>query len=227
MSEAILELRDVHRVYGAGDQRLPILRGTNLTLYPGQAVALVAPSGAGKSTLLHMAGLLERPDAGEVYIKGQPTAALNDAGRTALRRDQIGFVYQFHHLLPEFSALENVAMPQLIRGHSAQVAQSRAAELLAFLGLGQRLAHRPAELSGGEQQRVAIARAVANAPHVLMADEPTGNLDPHTADHVFETLLSLVRASGLAALIATHNLDLAKRMNRRVTLRDGLVVEMD
>jgi lipoprotein-releasing system ATP-binding protein len=144
-----------------------------------------------------------------------------------LRRDQIGFVYQFHHLLPEFSALENVAMPQLIRGHSATVAQSRASELLAFLGLGQRLAHRPAELSGGEQQRVAIARAVANAPHVLMADEPTGNLDPHTADHVFETLLSLVKASGLAALIATHNLDLAKRMNRRVTLRDGLVVEMD
>jgi lipoprotein-releasing system ATP-binding protein len=197
MSDAALELRNVDRTYGSGEQQLQILRGASLTLFAGQAVALVAPSGAGKSTLLHMAGLLERPDAGEVYVKGQATAALNDGGRTALRRDQIGFVYQFHHLLPEFSALENVAMPQLIRGHSKMVAESRSGELLAFLGLGKRLGHRPAELSGGEQQRVAIARAVANAPHILMADEPTGNLDPHTADLVFGTLLSLVRASGL------------------------------
>jgi lipoprotein-releasing system ATP-binding protein len=205
---------------------LQILRGADLVLMPGQSVALVAPSGAGKSTLLHMAGLLERPDSGEVYIAGKATAALDDAGRTALRRTEIGFVYQFHHLLPEFSALENVAMPQLIRGQTKQVAHSRAGELLTFLGLGQRLEHRPAELSGGEQQRVAIARAVANAPRILMADEPTGNLDPHTADRVFDTLLSLVRASGLAALIATHNLELARRMDRRVTLREGQVVEL-
>jgi lipoprotein-releasing system ATP-binding protein len=227
MNDVSLELQNVHRTYGEAGQELRILRGANLILRSGQAVALVAPSGAGKSTLLHMAGLLEKPDAGEVFVTGKATAGLDDAGRTALRRDKIGFVYQFHHLLPEFSALENVTMPQLIRGHNARVANSRAGELLAFLGLGQRLSHRPAELSGGEQQRVAIARAVANAPHILMADEPTGNLDPHTADLVFGTLLSLVRATGLAALIATHNLELANRMDRRVTLREGQVVEMD
>ena len=226
MSEPALQLVDVQRHYGEGETALHILTGASLTLNPGQAVALVAPSGAGKSTLLHLAGLLERPDGGEVLVAGQPTAALDDAGRTALRRSEIGFVYQFHHLLPEFSAQENVAMPQLIRGQPKAVADSRAKELLAFLGLGQRLGHRPAELSGGEQQRVAIARAVANAPRLLMADEPTGNLDPQTAEHVFATLLALVRASGLAALIATHNLDLAGRMDRRVTLRDGQVVEM-
>ncbi len=225
MSEA-LQLVEVQRIYGSGETALPILTGANLTLHAGQAVALVAPSGAGKSTLLHLAGLLERPNGGEVLVAGQATAALDDAARTALRRTEIGFVYQFHHLLPEFSALENVTMPQLIAGQTQAVAQSRAAELLAFLGLGQRLTHRPAELSGGEQQRVAIARAVANAPRLLMADEPTGNLDPQTAEHVFSTLLALVRASGLAALIATHNLDLARRMDRRVTLKDGQVVEM-
>jgi lipoprotein-releasing system ATP-binding protein len=226
MSEPALQLIDVRRHFGKGDNRLDILNGARLSLYAGQSVALVAPSGAGKSTLLHLAGLLERPDAGEVMLAGQPTATLDDAGRTALRRSEIGFVYQFHHLLPEFSAAENVAMPQLIRGQPKAVAQSRSRELLAFLGLGARLDHRPAELSGGEQQRVAIARAVANAPRLLMADEPTGNLDPHTAEHVFTTLTSLVKASGLAALIATHNLELARRMDRRVTLRDGVVIEL-
>ncbi len=226
MSDA-LQLVEVQRIYGSGETALPILTGANLTLQAGQAVALVAPSGAGKSTLLHLAGLLERPNGGEVLVAGQATAALDEAARTALRRTEIGFVYQFHHLLPEFSALENVMMPQLIAGQPQAVAQSRAAELLAFLGLGARLSHRPAELSGGEQQRVAIARAVANAPRLLMADEPTGNLDPQTAEHVFSTLLALVRASGLAALIATHNLDLAARMDRRVTLRDGQIVEME
>jgi lipoprotein-releasing system ATP-binding protein len=226
MSDAALQLIDVQRHYGEGEKRLDILNGASLTLHPGQAVALVAPSGAGKSTLLHLAGLLERPDGGEVVVGGKPTAELDEGGRTALRRSEIGFVYQFHHLLPEFSALENVAMPQLILGQPKDVAHSRSQELLTFLGLGARLEHRPAELSGGEQQRVAIARAVANAPRLLMADEPTGNLDPHTAEHVFSTLLSLVRASGLAALIATHNLELAGRMDRRVTLKEGQVVEL-
>jgi lipoprotein-releasing system ATP-binding protein len=226
MSNISLSLKNVTRHYGEGETRLDILTDANLDLHAGQAVALVAPSGAGKSTLLHLAGLLERPDSGEVFIRDVPTAHLNDAGRTALRRSDIGFVYQFHHLLPEFSALENVVMPQLIRGLSHASAESRGKELLAFLGLGARLAHRPGELSGGEQQRVAIARAVANAPRVLMADEPTGNLDPNTAEHVFSTLISLVRASGLAALIATHNVDLAARMDRRVTLKAGQIVEM-
>jgi lipoprotein-releasing system ATP-binding protein len=226
MSEPALQLIDVERHYGEGETRLDILRGANLALMPGQAVALIAPSGAGKSTLLHSAGLLEKPDAGEVMIGGRPTAALDDAGRTTLRRSEIGFVYQFHHLLPEFSALENVVMPQLIRGLSWSEAESRGKELLAFLGLAERVTHRPAELSGGEQQRVAIARAVANAPKVLLADEPTGNLDPKTAGHVFATLLALVKASGLAALIVTHNVELAQRMDRRVTLRDGQVEEM-
>ncbi|MGL5115734.1 MAG: ABC transporter ATP-binding protein [Beijerinckiaceae bacterium] len=227
MNDASLELVDIRRGYGAGDTRLEILKGASLRLAPGQSVALVAPSGAGKSTLLHAAGLLEKPDAGEVMVGDLPTMTLDDGGRTALRRSEIGFVYQFHHLLPEFSALENVMMPQLIRGQPREVAKARAGELLAFLGLGARVDHRPSELSGGEQQRVAIARAVANAPRVLLADEPTGNLDPKTADHVFQTLLSLVKATGLAALIATHNLELARRMDRRVTLSDGLVVELD
>jgi lipoprotein-releasing system ATP-binding protein len=226
MSEVALQLVDVQRHYGSGETQLNILTGANLTLHAGQAVALVAPSGAGKSTLLHLAGLLERPDGGEVLVGGRPTAALDDAKRTALRRSEIGFVYQFHHLLPEFSALENVAMPQLIRGQPKATADERGRELLSFLGLGKRMEHRPAELSGGEQQRVAIARAVANAPRLLMADEPTGNLDPHTAEHVFQTLIALVKASGLAALIATHNLELASRMDRRVTLKDGQVIEM-
>jgi lipoprotein-releasing system ATP-binding protein len=222
-----LHLHDIERTYRQADETLHILRGADLAVWPGQSVALLAPSGAGKSTLLHIAGLLEQPDHGDVYIQSQPTAALPDAERTRIRRNEIGFVYQFHRLLPEFSALENVLVPQMIRGLSRGDAKKRAGELLGYLGLSARLNHRPAELSGGEQQRVAIARAVANAPRILLADEPTGNLDEHTADHVFGALTQLVRASGLATIIATHNLDLAKRMDRRVTLREGRVVELD
>ena len=196
-------------------------------LFSGQSVALTAPSGAGKSTLLHLAGLLERPSVGEVTVAGKPTSAMSDDERTAIRRNQIGFVYQFHHLLPEFSALENLILPQMVAGLPRREAASRGRELLGYLGLAARETHRPAELSGGEQQRVAIARAVANGPRVLLADEPTGNLDPKTAEHVFATLATLVRATGLAALVATHNLDLAARMDRRVTIRDGQVMEMD
>ena len=222
-----LALSGVTRSYRQGESALDILRGADLVLWPGQSVALVAPSGAGKSTLLHVAGLLEQPDAGEITVGGAPTAAMDDAARTALRRTAIGFVYQAHRLLPDFSALENVAMPQMIAGLGRREADGRARELLTFLGLGHRCDHRPSELSGGEQQRVAIARAVANAPGLLLADEPTGNLDPRTAEHVFGTLTSLIRATGLAALVATHNMDLASRMDRRVTLQDGVVVEMD
>ena len=195
-------------------------------MWAGQSVALVAPSGAGKSTLLHIAGLLEHPDAGEVYIDAVATSHLSDMQRTRIRRADIGFVYQFHHLLPEFSALENVMLPQMIRGLGRRGARARAVELLTYLGLKERLVHRPAELSGGEQQRVAIARAVANAPRILLADEPTGNLDVRTSEHVFATLNQLVRASGLAAIVATHNLDIAAQMDRRVTIRDGAVVEV-
>jgi lipoprotein-releasing system ATP-binding protein len=221
-----LELDRVERRYGVGETTVEVLTGASLALFSGQSVALIAPSGAGKSTLLHLAGLLERPSAGEVIIAGAPTSEMTDNERTALRRTQIGFVYQFHHLLPEFSALENLILPQMIAGMPRAEAASRGRELLGYLGLGARERHRPAQLSGGEQQRVAIARAVANGPRVLLADEPTGNLDPKTADHVFATLTALVKASGLAALIATHNLDLAARMDRRVTIRDGQVEEM-
>ncbi len=224
--EAALHLEGVEQSYVQGEGRLDILRGADFTVMPGQSVALVAPSGTGKSTLLHISGLLEHQDAGEVYIGGVPTAGMADAARTRIRRTDIGFVYQFHHLLPEFSAQENVMLPQMIRGLGKKESARRADELLGYLGLGKRLHHRPAELSGGEQQRVAIARAVANAPRLLLADEPTGNLDPHTADHVFHALSQLVEATGLAALIATHNLDLADRMHRRVTLQDGKVVEL-
>ena len=223
----VLFMHGVERQYRQGDETLRVLNGIELALWSGQSVALVAPSGAGKSTLLHIAGLLEHPDQGDVYIEGRSTAILADHERTRIRRNEIGFVYQSHHLLPEFSALENVLLPQMIRGLSRAEAKSRGIELLEYLGLGGRLNHRPAELSGGEQQRVAIARAVANAPRVLLADEPTGNLDLHTAEHVFRALTQLVRASGLAAIIATHNMDLAGRMDRRVTLRDGKVTEMD
>jgi lipoprotein-releasing system ATP-binding protein len=219
-------LHAIERRYVQGDATLEILRGAELALWSGQSVALIAPSGAGKSTLLHIAGLLEHPDTGEVYVNGVATSNLPDSERTSIRRTEIGFVYQFHHLLPEFSALENVMLPQMIRGLGRREARVRAVELLSYLGLKARLDHRPAELSGGEQQRVAIARAVANAPRVLLADEPTGNLDPRTADHVFGALGQLVRASGLAALVATHNMDLAGKMDRRVTIKDGLVVEV-
>ena len=214
------------RHYQQGDAILEILREAELAIWPGQTVALVAPSGTGKSTLLHVAGLLEHPDGGEVYLAGQATAGLSDAERTRLRRTEIGFVYQAHYLLPEFSAVENVMLPQMVRGLARGVARERAAELLSYLGLGERLTHRPAELSGGEQQRVAIARAVANAPRLLLADEPTGNLDPQTSDHVFHTLAQLVRASGLTVMLATHNMEIAARMDRRVTLREGKVVEL-
>ena len=217
-----LLLHAIERRYVQGDATLNILRGAELALWPGQSVALIAPSGAGKSTLLHIAGLLEHADGGEVYVDGVATSHLSDAERTRIRRTEIGFVYQFHHLLPEFTALENVMLPQMIRGLTRRRSQRRrATELLSYLGLKGRLDHRPAELSGGEQQRVAIARAVANAPRILLADEPTGNLDLHTADHVFAALTQLVRASGLATIIATHNLELAKRMDRRVTIRRG------
>ena len=222
----LLFLHGISRQFRQGDSTLDILRGAELAVWPGQSVALVAPSGAGKSTLLHIAGLLEHADSGEVYIDAVPTSHMSDTERTRIRRADIGFVYQFHHLLPEFSALENVMMPQMIRGLKAREARSRALELLQYLGLKDRVTHRPAELSGGEQQRVAIARAVANAPRILLADEPTGNLDVHTSERVFATLNQLVRASGLAAVVATHNLDLAAQMDRRVTLRDGAVVEL-
>ncbi len=222
----VLYLQDIDRRYRQGNATLEILKGAELAVWPGQSVALVAPSGAGKSTLLHVAGLLEHPDAGEVYVDKLATSRLSDAQRTQIRRTEIGFVYQAHHLLPEFSALENVILPQMIRGLPRKEAASRAIELLSYLGLRGRLAHRPAELSGGEQQRVAIARAVANAPRILLADEPTGNLDPRTADHVFAALSQLVRASGLAVIVATHNMDIAGRMDRRVTLREGVVVEL-
>jgi lipoprotein-releasing system ATP-binding protein len=223
----ILFLHGIDRHYRQGGVTLDILKGAELALWPGQSVALVAPSGAGKSTLLHIAGLLEHPDEGEVYVDQIATSQLSDAERTRIRRVDIGFVYQFHHLLMEFSAIENVVLPQMIRGLSRQEATERATELLSYLGLKQRLTHRPAELSGGEQQRVAIARAVANAPRILLADEPTGNLDPKTSEHVFSALTQLIRASGLAVIVATHNMDIAARMDRRVTLKDGLVVELD
>jgi lipoprotein-releasing system ATP-binding protein len=223
----ILFLHGIDRHYRQGDVTLDILKGAEFAIWPGQSVALVAPSGAGKSTLLHIAGLLEHPDAGEVYVNQIATTRLSDAERTRIRRSDVGFVYQFHHLLMEFSAIENVIMPQMIRGLSRSEATQRAADLLSYLGLKERLTHRPAELSGGEQQRVAIARAVANAPRLLLADEPTGNLDPKTSEHVFSALTQLVRASGLAVVVATHNMDIAGRMDRRVTLKDGLVVELE
>jgi lipoprotein-releasing system ATP-binding protein len=224
--QPLLFLHGICRQFRQGDTTLDILKGAELAVWPGQSVALVGPSGAGKSTLLHIAGLLEHPDSGEVYLDGVATSHQTDIQRTRLRRTEIGFVYQFHHLLPEFTALENVIMPQMIRGLSRREASQRGTELLSYLGLKERLTHRPAELSGGEQQRVAIARAVANAPRILLADEPTGNLDVRTAEHVFSTLGQLVRASGLAAIIATHNLDIAAQMDRRVTIRDSQVVEL-
>ena len=222
----ILFLHAIDRHFRQGGATLEILKGAELAVWAGQSVALVGPSGAGKSTLLHIAGLLEQPDSGEVYINAIATSHMSDMQRTNVRRSDIGFVYQFHHLLSEFTAVENVMLPQMIRGLSRKEARTRASELLSYLGLKERLTHRPAELSGGEQQRVAIARAVANAPRILLADEPTGNLDPKTSDHVFAALGQLVRASGLATIVATHNMDIAARMDRRVTIRDGLVVEL-
>jgi lipoprotein-releasing system ATP-binding protein len=221
----VLRLAAVGRHFTQGKNRLNVLNGADLDLFPGQTVALVAPSGAGKSTLLHLAGLLERPDEGEVFVSGRAAGTLSDRDRTALRRTQLGFVYQFHHLLPEFSALENVIMPQLIAGASKSAAAARAKELLGRLRLDHRLDHRPAELSGGEQQRVAIARAIANRPLLLLADEPTGNLDPGTAALVQEEFMRLIHEEGLGALIATHNVELAKRMTRTFVLSNGKLVK--
>jgi lipoprotein-releasing system ATP-binding protein len=223
MNEPALELRGIHRRFKQAGGELHVLRGLDLKLMPGECVALVGPSGAGKSTLLHCAGLLEKPDEGAVLLGGRDCGDMDEAARTVARRADLGFVYQFHHLLPEFTALENVAMPRLIAGHTKADAAARARDLLARVGLAAREDHRPARLSGGEQQRVAIVRAVANAPKVLLADEPTGNLDPRTAEGVFAELLTLVRTTGLAALVATHNPELAARMDRILVLRDGVL----
>jgi len=225
-SQAALHLSRVHRSYRQGKNKLQILNGAELKISRGEMVALVAPSGAGKSTLLHAAGLLEKPEDGDVVIGRQSTREMGDGRRTALRRREIGFVYQFHHLLPEFSARENLVIPQLIAGCAKSEAERRADELLAYMQISNRADHRPSELSGGEQQRVAIARAVANAPSLLLADEPTGNLDPNTSRFVFDMLRNLVHESGLAALIATHNHDLARKMDRCVTLKSGQVIEL-
>jgi lipoprotein-releasing system ATP-binding protein len=225
MSEPALAVDGVVRVFVQGGNRIEVLKGASLSLRRGEVAALVGPSGAGKSTLLHIAGLLEGPDQGEVRIEGTPCGRLPDRERTLLRRNKLGFVYQFHHLLPEFSALENVVIPQLIAGKPRAAAASRARELLAGLGLEARADHRPARLSGGEQQRVAFARALANGPTVLLADEPTGNLDPATAEVVFAAMLNAARASGVAALVATHNLDLARRMDRVLRLAGGVVTD--
>jgi len=222
MSEPILRLANLQRGFNQGSrEQLHVLNGASLSLSRGEVVALVGPSGAGKSTLLHIAGLLEFPDQGEVFLSGEACGPLSDDRRTALRRRDIGFVYQYHHLLPEFSALENVVLPQMIAGVSRPKAQKRGEELLAKLNLAGRADHRPGQLSGGEQQRVAIARALANQPSLLLADEPTGNLDPHTAEIVFDQLIGLAREQGLAALVATHNPELARRMDRVVTVKDG------
>ena len=221
MSEAALKLETVVRTYRQAERALEVLKGVDLTIQTGELVALVGPSGAGKSTLLHVAGLLERPDGGDVAIDGRPCGAMSDTERTLVRRKDIGFVYQFHHLMPEFSSLENVMIPQMLAGVGKRAARERARALLELVGLTERETHRPARLSGGEQQRVAIARALANRPLLLLADEPTGNLDQHTADEVFDMFSGFVREAGLAALVATHNMDLARRMDRVLRLEDG------
>ena len=226
-NSSVLDIVDMERTYGAGEHSLTVLKEANLQIFAGEMVALVAPSGTGKSTLLHSAGLLERPDDGEVFINGTPTRTMKDSDRTLLRRSSVGFVYQFHHLLPEFSAAENLMVPQMVAGISKNLARERALELLSYMRLEHRAEHRPSELSGGEQQRVAIARAVANTPSLLLADEPTGNLDPETSDHVFAMLYKLVRETGLAALIATHNHDLARQMDRAVTLESGKIANIE
>ena len=223
MSDVVLDIKALVRTYGKDKQALTVLQEADLQIRAGEMVALVAPSGTGKSTLLHSAGLLERPDGGDVFINGLSTAQMTDRQRTRMRRNSVGFVYQFHHLLPEFSAAENLMIPQMVGGLSKSTAKERAVELLGYMRVDHRAEHRPSELSGGEQQRVAIPRAVVNSPDLLLADEPTGNLDPKTSDHVFETLYGLVRQTGLAALIATHNHDLAAQMDRVVTLESGKV----
>ncbi|MFV3073245.1 ABC transporter ATP-binding protein [Niveispirillum fermenti] len=225
MDDIVLRLTDIHRSFTQVESPLHVLRGVNAAIRAGEMVALVGPSGAGKSTLLHIAGLLEHADRGVIEVAGCKADGLSDKERTAIRRDRIGFVYQFHHLLPEFSALENVVIPQMLAGAARAQAGTRAQELLGLVGLSARAGHRPAKLSGGEQQRVAIARALANRPRLLIADEPTGNLDTATAETVFALFADLVRGQGLGALVATHNLDLARRMDRVVEMRDGVLVE--
>ena len=224
MSNPVLSLRGLERSYLSGGRKLEVLKGVDMDVYPGELVGLIGPSGSGKSSLLHAAGLLEHPDEGVIVIDGRDCARLNEAARTRLRLNQIGFVYQFHHLLPEFSALDNVALPQRIAGKTRQQARARAKALLEQLGLSERLSHQPAQLSGGEQQRVAFARALANEPLIVMADEPTGNLDPATSAAVFDNLHQLCRSHGVAALIATHNMDLARHMDRVFRLVDGRLV---
>jgi lipoprotein-releasing system ATP-binding protein len=227
MSDHIsLQLDSVERSFKQGTGRLEILRGVSLSLAAGEITALVGPSGTGKSTLLHIAGLLEQPTSGKVILDGQDCTAMDDSARTIIRQTGVGFVYQFHHLLPEFSAVENVILPQMIAGIAKSAARKRAIELLTDVGLAERLSHRPSELSGGEQQRVAIVRALANQPRVLLADEPTGNLDEGTASIIFDVMLNVVRQLKVSALIATHNMDLARRMDRVMTLRDGVLVEV-
>jgi lipoprotein-releasing system ATP-binding protein len=225
MSEAMLVLDAITKTYNAGTPaEVQVLRGATLSVAAGEVVALVAPSGAGKSTLLHIAGLLDTPDAGHVRLAGRTMEGLSDRDRTAARRGDVGFIYQFHHLLPEFSALENIVLPQLANGSARGMAEARAMDLLSRVGISARAGHRPAALSGGEQQRVAFCRSLANGPRLLLADEPTGNLDPDTSDQVFATLMEVVRETGLSALIATHNLALAARMDRIVRLEAGRVV---
>ncbi|MEO0904077.1 MAG: ABC transporter ATP-binding protein [Pseudomonadota bacterium] len=224
MSDHTLQVADLTKSYNAGKpNEVRVLQGVSLGVKPGEVVALVAPSGAGKSTLLHIAGLLDTPDSGTVQIEGTDMSRLSDRKRTAVRRSTVGFIYQFHHLLPEFSALENIVLPQLANGVADKAAEARAMALLDRVGIAERASHRPAALSGGEQQRVAFCRALANEPSLLLADEPTGNLDPDTSDRVFDALMTLVRDTGLAAVIATHNLDLAARMDRQVRLSGGML----
>ena len=222
----VLRLVDLQRVFHQGSREIHVLAGASVDVWPGQCVALVGPSGAGKSTLLHIAGLLETPDSGHVVVAGRDCAAMDDHERTLVRRAEMGFIYQFHQLLPEFSAIENVAIPQMILGRSRDEGEERARKLLSSMGLGERLDHRPAQLSGGEQQRTAICRALANRPRLILADEPTGNLDPRTSELVFHELIGLFRSEGVAALIATHNLELARRMDRVVVLDSGVLVEI-
>lgn len=222
----ILELKNLSRSFKQGGQKLEVLRSVNLEIKKGEIVALIGPSGAGKSTMLQITGLLDQPTGGEIYLDGQKCSKSGDVLRTILRRDYLGFVYQYHNLLPDFDATENVMIPMLIAGVSTALARERAEKLLKRLGLAKRLKHRPAELSGGEQQRVAIARALANTPKLLLADEPTGNLDPKTSEAVFAELITIVKETGLSALIATHNMELAKQMDRIVTLQNGALVEV-
>lgn len=219
----VLELRGIRQSFKQASGQLDVIVSADLEIHAGEMVALIGPSGSGKSTLLHIAGLLEKAAGGEILIDGTPTGGMSDDERTKVRRSKMGFVYQYHHLLPEFSALENVVLPQMIAGKTRRNAAPQAAALLKQVGLGERLDHRPAKLSGGEQQRVAIARALANSPAIILADEPTGNLDMHTADDVFDLLMSLVRNTGVAAMIATHNLELAKKMDRVITIREGVL----